>query len=93
MEEIREFASFRRDAAFGMNGQLTSQRVVFAREERTMTERRQKTASMQRETFLRNPQAALERAENSGPVVVKNKDGSVHSVLSVPRDVRPTGEK
>jgi hypothetical protein len=57
-----------------------------------MSERKQGIArapTLRREEFLKDPAAALRKAEAKGAVVIKNKDGSVHSVLSVPRDDRP----
>jgi hypothetical protein len=48
-----------------------------------------RVATLQRDKFLKDPAAALRRAETKGTVVITNKDGSVHSVLSVPRDDRP----
>jgi len=44
--------------------------------------------TVSREAFIKNPAAALRRAEASGAVVVTNKNGTVHSVISLPNDAR-----
>ena len=52
-----------------------------------------RTMTLKHEVFVKDPAAALKRAEQGGSVVIKHKDGSVHSVISVPRDRRPIALK
>jgi hypothetical protein len=54
-----------------------------------MSRRRAHRSTVLRDEFRKNPTAALRRAETHGSVVIREKNGRVHSVISVPRDDRP----
>lgn len=45
--------------------------------------------TVQRDEFRKDPVGALRRAETHGTVVITERNGKVHSVLSVPKDDRP----
>ena len=54
-----------------------------------MGARKQETVTVQRDKFRKDPVGTLRRAETHGAVVITERNGKVHSVISVPKDDRP----